>query len=288
MIKFEAAALGALFTNTTMLAEMAGRANEKTRVFEMMQRELGTHLETARNLAVCYDLTESVALVERLQGSFSFFASNEEIHIGLKNLNDLMQSEMQKRLFFGVEPKLAEYYVAPSANLFFQPKTVFGNAVDKAFPSAIMDMIEAGNCVAAGRNNGTVYHLMCVAEIGLRTLAWDRKVSTKHNKQTVPLEFAQWGELIEKLEGEVIKIKKWRSKPLGAEAQQFYSAALIEVRAFNTGWRTHVMHARSHTYELDETIALFGHVRRFMQLLAKKISENARTPYVWRNPKGKS
>ena len=104
----------------------------------------------------------------------------------------------------------------------------------------------------------------------------------------MPLEFAQWGELIGKLETEIAAIKKWRSKAISAEAEQFYNSALIEIRAFNAGWRTHVMHARSHAYKTDETIALFGHVRRFMESIATKISESARTPYVWKNPKKKA
>lgn len=286
MLKFEAARLSSLFSTTMVYAQSVGRIGAHPGTASTISKELTEHLDSARALVLSYQLPESSAFIDRLQENVHSFSTNDEIHYGLRNLLELMQSEMEKRLFFSVEPELGKYYYFPPSDIFKPlPPTVFGQAVDNAFPSAFMDMMEAGNCLAVGRNNGAVYHLMCVAEVGLRTLAWDRKVIAKHNKQTVPLEFAQWGELIGKLEIEVEKIKKWRSKAVSAEAQQFYNSALIEVRAFNAGWRTHVMHARSHVYKTDETIALFGHVKRFMGALATKISESARTPYVWKNPK---
>jgi hypothetical protein len=287
MLKFEAARMGDLFANTTVYASLAQRAGDTTAA-TMFERELTSQLDLASALAGRYGLVESFAFIARFKSDISAFMGNDEMEHGLKNLLGLMKSEMEKRLFFSVEPELGNYYNFPASDIFKSSPSAFGQPVDDAFPNAKMDMIEAGNCLAVGRNNGAVYHLMCVAEVGLRTLAWDRKVIAKHNKQAVPLEFAQWGDLIGKLETEIEKIKKWRSKPTGAAAEQFYNSALVELRAFNSGWRTHVMHARSHVYKTDETIALFGHVKRFMELLATKISENARTPYVWKNPKKKA
>jgi hypothetical protein len=64
---------------------------------------------------------------------------------------------------------------------------------------------------------------MNVAEIGLRTLAWDRRVVSRQYRKALPIEFAQWGALIDGIEKKVEEIKKWKSKALGAEAQRFYN-----------------------------------------------------------------
>lgn len=287
MKKFEAADIGDLFAYTMLYAQSAAKAGAKINAIELFQKDLERHLELAKVLTGRYQLMESFAAIDRFQIDISFFASNEEVHFGLKSILGLLKSEMEKRLFFSIEPELGKYYSFPPKNALTDPEFSFGFTAETAFPSAKMDMIEAGNCLAVGRNNGAVYHLMCVAEVGLRALAWDRRVEAKQNKKSIPLEFAQWGELIGKLETEVEKIKSWRSKHTSAEAHQFYNSVLVEIRSFNTGWRTHVMHARSHIYKTDETIALFGHVKRFIDVLSTKISENVRTPYVWKSLKKK-
>jgi hypothetical protein len=207
-----------------------------------------------------------------------------------------MQSEMGKLKVVAITPDKTKFYlddsygitppeIFPLANALRQiPAPIFGEA-EKAFSSAYMDMVEAGRCLALGRNNATIHHLMNVAEIGLRALAWDRRVVAKQYKKPVPLEFAQWGDLIGGIEKKVDEIKKWKAKGTAADAQRFYNAALVELRSFNDGWRRHSAHARTYHYKDDETLALFGHVDRFMNKLAERVTETTRTPVVWKKSK---
>src|SRR4051794_4802873 len=51
---------------------------------------------------------------------------------------------------------------------------IMGAEVKAAFPSAMPDVLEVGNCLAAECNTAAVFHLMRVAEVGLRALASDR------------------------------------------------------------------------------------------------------------------
>src|SRR6185437_13955935 len=154
----------------------------------------------------------------------------------------------------------------------------------EAFPSAYMDIVEAGRCLALNRNNAAIYHLMQVAEIGLRTLAWDRRVEVKKwKKQTiVPLDYAQWGDMINGLEKKKELINHWKRSPhLKEKAYRYYTHAILEIDSFNEIWRKHISHARNTLYESDVAISCWGHVHRFMQSLAEYMSEEKRTPLVW-------
>lgn len=177
---------------------------------------------------------------------------------------------MKKRLIFIVKNGRDNFW----CNL-----ELFGHDVFVAFPSACMDICEAGNCWVAGRNNAVVCHLICAAEFGLRTLAADRRVEIKNGK--TPIEFAQWGEIISELEKKIALIQQWPKGHSKSAAQQFYNDVLASARGFNDGWRTHINHARAKPYQDEEVQALMSHVRRFMKTLSTRISEATQTPEIW-------
>ena len=194
----------------------------------------------------------------------------------IRSFDHTLEAELSKIIFVCLSGTSAYLYGSEAS---------FGPKVYEAFPSARISISESSKCIAFERYNAAVRHLIDAAEIGLRVLAWDRRIRPKMRGTEIPLEFAQWGDLIGLLEQEVLKVKKWKAKSASASAQQFYNPALIELRAFNDGWRTHVSHCRSYVYHADEAMALFGHVRRLLERLATLISENQRTPYVWRSTK---
>jgi hypothetical protein len=219
-------------------------------------------------------LTESLGMTNRIQARFLRKLHYGDLRASLEELRGLMLSEFAKRnLFIAPEDRLSYY----------NSDRLFGNEVYDAFPSARMDIKEAGNCWLFGRNNAVGYHLMCAAEVGLRALANDRDVEIAKNLAPLPLELAQWGELIGGLEQKISLItpKRWGNTLLREDALVFYNKSLREARSFNDGVRRHLAHARAELYEDDETEALMGHARRFMQALAKKISECTRTPEIW-------
>jgi hypothetical protein len=182
-----------------------------------------------------------------------------------------MQSEMDKQLYFRIEKHLTKYVNA---------KAAFGREVSQAFPSIEDDLIEAGNCLAFGRNPAAGFHLMRVAEVGLRELGRDRQIRLALKDK---IEFAEWGTIIAELEKACKDIQNWPNSRPKEEAHQFYNYAVVELRAFNDGWRRHSAHPRVHMPPMssDEAIALWGHVRRFMQKLADKISEGKYTALQW-------
>ena len=225
---------------------------------------------TAEVLCREADLTESLAMLNRLKGDFALGISNGDARKSVQLLHGVMLNEMRR----------CNLFLAPKDRGFFHDNPrLFGEAVRDAFPSARMDICEAGNCWLFGRNNAVVYHLMNAAEIGLRALAKDRRVSLPRGR---PIEFAEWGTLIGAVDTAAQLIRNWRASPVKAEAERFYADALMSVRAFNNGHRTHINHARGRPYHDDETRALMGHVERFLRGLTRYISETKRTPLVWK------
>jgi hypothetical protein len=223
----------------------------------------------------CADLglTESVAAAARLDKNLREDQSfkNQELLWKLNNLRELMESEMNKRLYLSVSEKIDSYYAKEHP---------FGFEVFSAFPSARFDISQAGTCLACGCNTAAAFHLMRAAEIGLWELGRDRQVSSAQNQK---IEFMEWGKIIGELEEAIQAIKQWPNSPLKEDAHKFYNHALVEIRAFNDGWRRHTAHVRTTQKALDEdeALALWGHVNRFLSELSGKITEGNHTPLIW-------
>jgi len=167
-------------------------------------------------------------------------------------------------------------YVPASHESFFEQDKLFGEPVYDKFKSARDDLKCAGNCLAADLHTAAVFHLMRVAERGIRVLAYDRRV--RFNKG--PIEMQDWKAIIDQLQNEISKIGNWMKSPQRAQAEEFYNTALSEFRGFKDAWRNHVMHARR-DYGPEDVSSVFSHVNRFMRLLSTRISETERTPLTW-------
>ncbi len=188
----------------------------------------------------------------------------------LKSLRKTIEMELGKRRFVYVPPEKIKY---------FATQQIFGQPVHDAFPSARLDLAQAGDCLACGLDSAAAFHLMRAAEIGLWELGRDRNIPS-----VAKIESMEWGSIIGELEEEVKKVQRWPNiNPLKEEAHRFYNRSLVEIRAFNDGWRRHIAHVRKSqvAMESDEAMALIGHVERFLKTLATKISEGKYTSAEW-------
>ena len=94
----------------------------------------------------------------------------------MHSLARLIQSELGKLHAFALEREKRKIFqgriwgveILPAAKGIALPSPLFSAPAQIAFPSAGMDIVEAGRCLALGRNNAAIYHLMQVAEVGLR------------------------------------------------------------------------------------------------------------------------
>lgn len=160
---------------------------------------------------------------------------------------------------------------------------LFGDAVFDAFKSARQDIEDAGNCLAAECSTAAVFHLMRVAEVGLRALAYDREAHVFKNAKTlfeIPLELASWDQLIRELEDAEKAIQGYPQTMARERQFDFYHGAMMQYRAFKNVFRNNIMHTRD-SYDRDEAISVYNKVKEFMEILAMHIKEDERTPTIW-------
>jgi len=186
-------------------------------------------------------------------------------------INAILQ-DLNQRVFLEVKGELRHYV---------DNDLLFSSKVRDAFPSAVPDIRESGNCLAADCNTASVFHLMRVAEYGLRALAHDRRIRLDKNK---PIDLATWEDLLVKLEDAEDAIRTF-PRTAAREAQfDFFHGANMEVKRFKNKFRNRVMHTRE-SYDRHDGMSAFDHVKAFMEILSSRISERTRTPVIWKGSK---
>jgi hypothetical protein len=159
---------------------------------------------------------------------------------------------------------------------YFERDSLFGDNVRTKFPSACPDIKDAGNCLALGLWTAAVFHLMRVAEFGMRALAKERSVTVG----AAPLEWEPWGKVIEATKAQSKLINQWSKGQRKDDALAFYSGALADLNGFKDVYRNHVMHTRG-TYDQFQAKSCIHYVREFMRRLAEKIDEDPKTAIAW-------
>ncbi len=169
-----------------------------------------------------------------------------------------MRDELKIRIVFLLEPERTPF--------FDRGDCVFGASVASAFPSAVYDIREAGNCLALSRNTACVFHLMRVLELGLTVLGKVFYLSLKHTN---------WAPAIEQIESAVRDMHKapdWKALPDCKEQQEFYAQAASHLGIVKDAWRNYTAHARG-KYDDQEALDIMTGVRAFTQKLATRLHE---------------
>lgn len=174
-------------------------------------------------------------------------------------LTDAVKAELQTQLFLSVPQERAKFY---------EPDDALSDDARAAFPTAHEELREASTCYSLGRNTASVVHAMRAAEIGLRALAKNLKVSfPKHSN-----EYAQWLELINQSES---KIKKMQGLPKGKKKTdnlEFYSDAVVHFMCFKDVYRIRAAHAYRR-FDEAEAAKVLAHTREFFESLAARLKE---------------
>lgn len=167
-----------------------------------------------------------------------------------------LSEEMESMMFLFIEPRKQELFVN---------KNLFGAEVAIAFPSAIVDIEEAGKCFALDRFTACVFHLMRIMELGLRVMG-----GTLNLKIPNPT----WDALLKKCESELAKPLAERS-PEWALDNPFYASATAMLRTVKEAWRNPTMHIER-VYSQEQAEDIFNTVKAFMRQLAVKLTENTK------------
>lgn len=144
----------------------------------------------------------------------------------------------------------------------------------KAFPSLEKEIEEGIDCYALDHNTACVFHMMRVAELGMRALARERRVSFPRH----PLEWADWQNILDETEKRARAATQGMSRGPSRDAMQaFYQGAIGQLHGFKDTYRNVVMHVRRSYDELDALKAI-TQVRDFMNGLSAKIGEKTTRP----------
>lgn len=171
-------------------------------------------------------------------------------------------------LYYALQNELAErklVLIPPDSVKYLEAEKLVGLVVFLAFDQIHNEIADAGNCLAVGLWTASVYHLMRVAEIGLRKLAKQLRI-----KLRCAIEFATWGEAIGAIDRKLDALRnKPRTKAREAELQH-YSALLLDIKAFQYLWRNPGAHAGDR-YNEKQAESAFEHVCSFMQKVAERV-----------------
>ncbi len=207
--------------------------------------------------------------------------SNETIKSFLERARIAIYNEMEARKFV---------YIPESQHAYFENNRLFGESVYENFKSARDDIENAGNCLAADLPTAAVFHLMRVAEFGMRALAKHLKVKiTKQKREqkcphckrvisdagkpvTTPVEYAMWDEVLKELKKKIVSLENAKKGPCRTENFRFYHGLLDDLQKFKNVDRNEIMHSRR-SYGADEADVVFNSVKKFMVSLSNRVME---------------
>jgi hypothetical protein len=261
MRQFDLGSVAAMMTIITEYEKgllLESRVNPLKQVHDIKSK--GFDIEALKTLL---DGTNAIAKELGLEGSARFsnliigdFNKTNVTNLcdNLKKLKIMIENELREQWFI---------YIPKDNAWWFNKESSFGSSVIEAFPSSLIDIVEAGNCYALDRPTACVFHAMRVLEYGLCALAKD---------VGLVFDVQQWHVIIEQIES---KIKEQRNLPKTSkkdERLQFLSEAAKEFMYFKDGWRNHVTH-RQMIYDMPQAESILSHVKAFMVHLSGKLKE---------------
>jgi hypothetical protein len=176
-------------------------------------------------------------------------------------LREVIQSELQYRRFAFVTREKGEIW---------DKKASAWAAVWQKFPEAKEDSESAVDCYALEQNTACVFHLMRVAEFGLRALAKKLNVKLTDKKAPQPVEFATWEKVLNGIRGKLQAAHAMAKGERRKRKLQFYSDAADQCSYIRDLWRNEVAHTRT-SYNDGEALGVMTRVRQFMELLAREV-----------------
>jgi hypothetical protein len=222
--------------------------------------------ELAANLRVDCEALELDAAIERIDIHLQLWpktAKYEALSVELRVLCEAIEGQLRHRRFAFISPDKAKLIEKIDNDW---------QVVLEKFSRARTDIQAATECYALDCNTAAVFHSMRIAEYGLRAVAW-RLNLRQIGKQKYPLEYAEWGMILNALTGKLKALQQspGRSKRKAADTK-FYADASDHADYLNEIWRKEVSHARG-PYNAPEALNALTRTRQFMELLAQRLKE---------------
>lgn len=259
--------------NTSNVLEQLSRAIDRSYNFHGFERLPDHEKYTLRN--GCIKLAEAdidslgLSTDLKLKAHHLTFELSDDNFVSPQAMTKALELFRQDFIMELVKRKFA--YIPPPNDQYFEQECLFGDTVNVAFPGARQDIKDAGNCIAASLDTAAVFHLMRVAEHGLRALARRLRVRIRHKGQPCPLELGDWEQVITEIRNKIAAI---RQLPKGSkqrkEKLELYSDAADHCTFMKDIWRNNMSHTRN-AYKQSEAIAILERVCDFMQFLGRSL-----------------
>lgn len=220
------------------------------------QRQWIAHLtESAQQASEAIGLSDCALLAgelhRRLKGPQSCTYDRAQSELG--SILTLMSVGLSKQRFA---------FVPLENQPFFEDDNLLEIASPSPLPEADQDTRAAGNCLALDLHTAAVFHLMRVAEHGVRRLITDFQIRIPSRPC---LEDADWSELINGLNAKVVALST-PSPKRGSQEQKEVERLTILISEARTlrNFRNPTMHCRV-VYNVHEAKNILVHVRTFIQ-----------------------
>lgn len=241
-------------------------------IVEQTRKQLENLIEVGRNICGLFAFETALNRLNRFAKRLRDGIDREGISAELRALREAIDDDMNFRYFYRYPTDKVQALLKKD---FDWQKTI------AAFPSVKAEIDDAVDCYAQEHYTASVFHLMRIAEHGLRAFAQEREIILPKGK---PIEWGTWQEIISQIDtsingqGGIAKTKQ--AGPVKDEALAFYNGALAHFYAFKDQYRNAVMHVRERYEEWQAQIAL-NHVRDFMNGLSAQLDENTAGPITW-------
>ncbi len=221
---------------------------------------------TEETKVFCKDLgfreCESAAYILGLKLKEPNYPNVSHLEVETRHLRESLMREAFLRTFVVTKKETAD---------FIDNAALFGEDVNSAFLPASFDIREVGNCLAVECPTAAVFHLMRVAEYGLRALAKRLHVRLTHSGLRQPIEFADWEKVITGIKNEITKARALNPGPKRQLKLEMYSDAADHCVYMKDIFRNNISHTRK-PYTLPEAFDIMERVRDFMVFLAINIA----------------
>jgi hypothetical protein len=235
---------------------------------EDRKSRVAVFLAYIRKKCEAVELDGATKRVQIFQNNCRFGITYQELATEAKVLREAMESDLVFRRFASIPSDRAKLLDKIDADW---------AQIQERFKVAREDIRSAVECYALDCNTASVFHSMRVAEYGLRDLA--RRIGIKRiGKQRHPLEFAEWGSILNEIKGKLNALQQTpgRTKQK-ADRVKFYANAADQINYLNELWRKEVAHARE-AYNAPVALDALTRVNNFMTLLLPKQRKSAEAP----------
>ncbi|MGD1027865.1 hypothetical protein [Candidatus Binatus soli] len=263
MLKFPVARL---LNGVLMFQQLWAVIDGSKKVGPVPESSLSNLREMAADLRVCCEALELDAAIERIEIHLDLWpktAKYETLSVQLRVLCETIEGQLHRRQFAFIPLDKAKL---------IEKIPIDWRLVLEKFSRAQTDIQAATECYALDCNTAAVFHSMRIAEHGLRALAW-RLGLRQIGKQKYPLEYAEWGAILNALRGKLNALQQSPGRNnRKAEETKFYADASSHANYLNEIWRKEVSHARG-PYNAPEALNALTRTRQFMELLAQRMKE---------------